>query len=135
MAGVGPGTRAWHARTQDSTPLPPNTTTRLPAPTTARFGAVHLRTPLRTDATHHIGKWHQGFHTEAYTPLARGYDTSYGFLVGGEDHYTQDASWSVNCSVYTNLCPTVNCAVSRASTSSVPARRFPPEACIEPIGS
>jgi hypothetical protein len=31
--------------------------------------------------------------------LGRGYDSTYGFLVGGEDHYTQDASWSVNCSV------------------------------------
>ncbi len=46
-------------------------------------------------ATHHIGKWHQGFYTEAYTPLGRGYDTTYGFLVGGEDHYSQDSSWSV----------------------------------------
>lgn len=49
-------------------------------------------------STHHIGKWHQGFFDAAYTPLHRGYDTSYGFLVGGEDHYSQDASWSVNCS-------------------------------------
>jgi hypothetical protein len=35
-----------------------------------------------------IGKWHQGFYTYDYTPLARGFDTSFGFLVGGEDHYT-----------------------------------------------
>jgi hypothetical protein len=34
--------------------------------------------------THHIGKWHQGFFTEAYTPLKRGYDSTFGFLVGGE---------------------------------------------------
>ena len=62
-------------------------------------------------------QWHQGFFTYDYTPvslllstdchpiiylvtvcqLARGYDSSIGFLVGGEDHYTQNANWSVNC--------------------------------------
>lgn len=31
---------------------------------------------------------HQGFHTQDYTPVARGFNTSYGFLQGGEDHYT-----------------------------------------------
>lgn len=40
-------------------------------------------------------RWHQGFYKQAYTPLGRGYDTTYGFLVGGEDHYSQDSSWSV----------------------------------------
>ena len=34
--------------------------------------------------THHLGKWHQGFFKEAYTPLGRGYDSTFGFLVGGE---------------------------------------------------
>eukprot|EP01043_Picozoa_sp_COSAG02_P019242 COSAG02_NODE_920_length_15934_cov_11.363751_3_plen_360_part_00 len=38
--------------------------------------------------SHHVGKWHQGFHTPDYTPVARGFNTSYGFLQGGEDHYT-----------------------------------------------
>ena len=38
--------------------------------------------------SHHVGKWHQGFHTPDYTPVARGFNTSYGFLQGGEDHWT-----------------------------------------------
>eukprot|EP00045_Choanoeca_perplexa_P006088 m.51781 g.51781 ORF g.51781 m.51781 type:complete len:126 (-) comp13459_c0_seq1:1024-1401(-) len=49
-------------------------------------------------SSHHIGKWHQGFYTFDYTPLGRGYESSVGFLVGGEDHYTQDASWTTKCS-------------------------------------
>ena len=36
--------------------------------------------------SHHIGKWHQGLYTPAYTPVGRGFDASYGFLEGGEDH-------------------------------------------------
>eukprot|EP00462_Mataza_sp_D1_P000197 CAMPEP_0175090726 /NCGR_PEP_ID=MMETSP0086_2-20121207/1510_1 /TAXON_ID=136419 /ORGANISM="Unknown Unknown, Strain D1" /LENGTH=479 /DNA_ID=CAMNT_0016363395 /DNA_START=121 /DNA_END=1557 /DNA_ORIENTATION=- len=36
----------------------------------------------------HIGKWHLGFHEPSYTPVARGFNTSYGFLEGGEDHWT-----------------------------------------------
>jgi len=34
----------------------------------------------------HIGKWHQGFYTPEYTPIGRGFDHSFGFLEGGEDH-------------------------------------------------
>lgn len=49
--------------------------------------------------SHHIGKWHQGLYLDAYTPMRRGFDSSFGFLVGGEDHMTQDASWSVKCKV------------------------------------
>ena len=40
-------------------------------------------------ATHHIGKWHQGFADYRYTPTARGFDTTYGFFGGQEDHFTQ----------------------------------------------
>ncbi len=32
------------------------------------------------------GKWHQGLYTPDYTPVGRGFDYSYGFLAGGEDH-------------------------------------------------
>ena len=40
-------------------------------------------------ATHHIGKWHQGHADYRYTPTSRGFDTTYGFLAGEEDHFTQ----------------------------------------------
>ena len=38
--------------------------------------------------SHHVGKWHMGFHTVDYTPVGRGFNTSWGFLEGGEDHFT-----------------------------------------------
>eukprot|EP00039_Didymoeca_costata_P016867 m.307666 g.307666 ORF g.307666 m.307666 type:complete len:488 (+) comp16463_c1_seq18:124-1587(+) len=39
--------------------------------------------------TYMIGKWHQSFSSNAYTPLGRGFDKFFGFLGGGEDHITQ----------------------------------------------
>ena len=36
----------------------------------------------------HVGKWHQGLYTPQFTPTGRGFDRSYGFLEGGEDHNT-----------------------------------------------
>jgi arylsulfatase A-like enzyme len=36
-----------------------------------------------------IGKWHQGAASFSHTPVGRGFDESYGFLAGGEDHYSQ----------------------------------------------
>ncbi|KAG7344238.1 sulfatase [Nitzschia inconspicua] len=39
-------------------------------------------------STHQIGKWHQGFYAPHYTPLGRGFDTSFGFYMGGSDHFT-----------------------------------------------
>jgi len=38
--------------------------------------------------SYHIGKWHQGLYTPQFTPVGRGFDQSYGFLEGGEDHNT-----------------------------------------------
>ena len=39
----------------------------------------------------------RGFFQPAYTPLRRGYDTSFGFLLGGEDHYSQTDGQTTNC--------------------------------------
>lgn len=38
--------------------------------------------------THGVGKWHLGFYKWDYTPLARGFDTFYGFLTGHETYFT-----------------------------------------------
>ena len=40
-------------------------------------------------ATHHVGKWHQGFADFRFTPTARGFDTSDGFFGGGQHHFNQ----------------------------------------------
>eukprot|EP01062_Namystynia_karyoxenos_P047941 TRINITY_DN36369_c0_g1_i2.p1 TRINITY_DN36369_c0_g1~~TRINITY_DN36369_c0_g1_i2.p1 ORF type:complete len:554 (+),score=74.15 TRINITY_DN36369_c0_g1_i2:77-1738(+) len=45
--------------------------------------------------THHVGKWHAGFFSPAYVPVARGFNSSLGYLTGGVDHYNQSALDSV----------------------------------------
>ena len=40
-------------------------------------------------AAHQIGKWHLGNLAPWMTPVGRGFDSSLGYLSGGEDHYTQ----------------------------------------------
>eukprot|EP00939_MAST-03C_sp_MAST-3C-sp1_P005139 g5139.t1 len=48
----------------------------------------------------HIGKWHLGFHEPEYTPVGRGFDASFGFLEGGEDHWTHRCGASaLDCKV------------------------------------
>jgi hypothetical protein len=34
-------------------------------------------------------QWHQGSASPKWTPVGRGFDQSWGFLGGGEDHFTQ----------------------------------------------
>lgn len=47
--------------------------------------------------SHHVGKWHQGLYKPSCTPIPRGFDTSYGFLTGGEDHLTQAGDVGADC--------------------------------------
>ena len=47
-------------------------------------------------STHMVGKWHQGFFDPAYLPVNRGFDTSSGFLYGGEDHMTERVGCAVD---------------------------------------
>lgn len=59
----------------------------------------------------HIGKWHLGLSQNECTPLARGFDHSYGYLTGGEDHWTQhcfDAVSSCPCrDIWNDTAPSI----------------------------
>ena len=53
--------------------------------------------------THMVGKWHEGFFESGYLPVNRGFDTSSGFLGGGENHMNE----RVGCAVdfWKNMAP------------------------------
>mmetsp|Transcript_36903 Transcript_36903/g.80960 ORF Transcript_36903/g.80960 Transcript_36903/m.80960 type:complete len:523 (-) Transcript_36903:110-1678(-) len=59
-------------------------------------GGVDLRMTLMSEklkaagyATHQIGKWNVGSRAYGQLPTQRGFDSSFGYMGGGEDHYTQ----------------------------------------------
>ena len=54
-------------------------------------------------STHMVGKWHQGFYDPAFLPVNRGFDTSSGFLYGGEDHMTEVTGCAVD--YWKNMAP------------------------------
>ena len=37
--------------------------------------------------SHHVGKWHLGFFSSAFTPTARGFSTHTGYWAGMQDYY------------------------------------------------
>eukprot|EP01084_Bolivina_argentea_P210280 357976_1 len=39
--------------------------------------------------SYQVGKWHQGIFNFNYTPIGRGFNKSFGYLSGGENHFTQ----------------------------------------------
>jgi len=55
-----------------------------------------LATASQGYVSYQIGKWHQGYYKPDYTPVGRGFNYSYGFLSGGEDHYNQHNFWGCN---------------------------------------
>ena len=67
--------------------------------------------------SYHVGKWHQGMHTSHYTPHGRGFNHSYGFLSGGEDHYNQHNFWGCKQNVTNGEASRTR----RTTTRSVPA--------------
>ena len=59
-------------------------------------GGIDLRMtllPQKLQAAGYVtaafGKWHLGARQEANLPIHRGFDHHFGFLTGGENHYTQ----------------------------------------------
>ena len=56
-------------------------------------------------STHMVGKWHEGFFDPAFLPVNRGFDTSSGFLGGGENHMTEQAGCANVVDFWKNKAP------------------------------
>eukprot|EP00730_Choanoeca_flexa_P005232 TRINITY_DN11911_c0_g1_i2.p1 TRINITY_DN11911_c0_g1~~TRINITY_DN11911_c0_g1_i2.p1 ORF type:complete len:521 (+),score=90.40 TRINITY_DN11911_c0_g1_i2:365-1927(+) len=57
-----------------------------------RMTTIAKQLQQRGYSTHQIGKWHAGTSSYFMIPEARGFNTSFGFLNGGEDHFNQSLS-------------------------------------------
>ena len=52
--------------------------------------------------THHVGKWHLGFHQPQFTPERRGFDTSFGYYTGNAEYWNHTSpAWG--CDNYTAI--------------------------------
>jgi len=82
-------------------------TGRYPIHTGLQHGVIHLDAPYGLPleystlpqelkklsyATHMVGKWHLGSFKWPYVPTRRGFDTSFGFWGGAEDHYNHSVN-------------------------------------------
>eukprot|EP01063_Lacrimia_lanifica_P015903 TRINITY_DN22557_c0_g1_i1.p1 TRINITY_DN22557_c0_g1~~TRINITY_DN22557_c0_g1_i1.p1 ORF type:complete len:579 (+),score=146.98 TRINITY_DN22557_c0_g1_i1:55-1791(+) len=95
----------------------------LPQGTDLGFTMLPARLAEAGYVSHQVGKWHQGFHTAAYLPTARGFNTSYGFLAGGEDHFTQQniaCPWGKATDYWANDAPLASCDVPPADRQPCP---------------
>jgi len=63
--------------------------TTIPESTDPRFTMLPKRLKEAGYWSVQVGKWHQGMAQKEWTPVGRGFDASFGFLAGGEDHFTQ----------------------------------------------